>query len=55
MLPQNVKKITYIMEYVAKAFRHESDIWSFTPNKKIKWNVDKLQLLSITTLLKPAK
>lgn len=35
-------KETYIMENIAQAFRHESNIWSFTPDEEIEPNVKKL-------------
>ena len=48
-------KHTYIMENVAQAFRHESDIWSFTPYEQIERNVYKFQLLSVKTFREPEK
>ena len=36
---------TYMVEYVAQAFRHKPNIRSLTPDKKIQSNVKKLQLL----------
>ena len=47
-------KTTYLVEYVAEAFRHEADIRCFTPYEKIKANVHKAQLLFIATWRKPA-
>jgi hypothetical protein len=36
---------TYMVEYVAQAFRHKPNIRSLTPDKKIQSNVKKLELL----------
>lgn len=45
----------YMMEDIADTFRHESNVWGFTPDKKIQSNKEKLRLSRVGIFWVPAE